>query len=126
VLARLSHDGQPLAVISGFIVGEKLHLYLVGTERADLKLIRSPGIAAHLLLKIRLAERGITRYDYLGGRNDYKLWFTTDQEPLVQLRVLRPSLRTLACLTTESARERAGRVVRRMRAGTAVARTESG
>jgi CelD/BcsL family acetyltransferase involved in cellulose biosynthesis len=124
VLARLSHDGRPLAVVSGFIVGEKLHHYLVGTGRADLKLIRSPGIAAHLLLKIHLAERGITQYDYLGGRYEYKQCFSTRQESLVRLRVLRPSVRTLACLTAESARATGGRVVRRLR--TAATRAESG
>jgi CelD/BcsL family acetyltransferase involved in cellulose biosynthesis len=93
VLARLSHAGTPLAVVLGYVARGKFDYYISGT-RMDEGPVRSPGIAAHLLLKRRLAEQGVTHYDYMGGSYRYKQQFATYEHPVTRLRLTRPTLRS--------------------------------
>jgi hypothetical protein len=57
VLARLTHEGRPLAVIQGYRAGNKFDYYLAGTALdSPHSPIKSPGIAAHLRLKSYLFD----------------------------------------------------------------------
>jgi CelD/BcsL family acetyltransferase involved in cellulose biosynthesis len=97
VLARLTHEGRPLAVIQGYRVGNKFDYYLAGTALdSDHSPIKSPGIAAHLRLKSYLFDRGVTRYDYLLGYARNKAQYTTDEHPISRLIVERKGWKRLA------------------------------
>ncbi len=97
VLARLTHEGRPLAVIQGYRAGRKFDYYLAGTALdSDHSPIKSPGIAAHLRLKSHLFDTGVTHYDYLLGYGRNKAQYTTDEYPISRLIVERKGLKRLA------------------------------
>lgn len=97
VLARLTSDGRPLAVIQGYRAGSKFDYYLAGTALdSEHSPIKSPGIAAHLRLKSYLFDRGVTHYDYLLGYARNKAQYTTDEHPISRLVVERKGLKRLA------------------------------
>jgi CelD/BcsL family acetyltransferase involved in cellulose biosynthesis len=93
VLARLSLAGQTAAVLYGFIVRDKFDFYQSGVKADPGGPLRSAGVAAHLLLMRLLSERGIRRYDFLGGVCSYKERLSTDEQPLVRLHVRRATPR---------------------------------
>ena len=97
VVARLAHEGRPLAVIQGYRAGNKFDYYLAGTALdSENSPIKSPGIAAHLRLKSYLFDQGVTRYDYLLGYARNKAQYTTDEYPISRLVVERKGLKRLA------------------------------
>jgi CelD/BcsL family acetyltransferase involved in cellulose biosynthesis len=93
VLARLSLAGDPVAVLYGFVTGQKFDFYQSGVRRETSGPLRSPGILTHLLLMRALAERGITAYDFLRGTSSYKQRLATWENQLVGVRIWRPTLR---------------------------------
>jgi CelD/BcsL family acetyltransferase involved in cellulose biosynthesis len=94
VLARLSLDGEPVAVLYGFVTGQKFDFYQSGVRRDTAGPLRSPGNLAHLLLMRALTERGVTAYDFLRGSASYKLRLATRESQLVGVRIWRPTLRS--------------------------------
>lgn len=95
VLARLSREGTPIAVIHGYVAGSRFEYYLAGTalETGDLK---SPGIAAHLRLKMALIERGVREYDYMHGFSRYKIQYATGSRDIFQMGFERTTARGVA------------------------------
>ena len=87
VLARLSHQANAFVVLYGFVTGRKFDLYQLGV------IIHSPGMAANLLLMARLAEREVSRYDFLRGTSAFKKSLTTEQRELACLACRRPTMR---------------------------------
>jgi len=97
VIARLMHEGRPLAVIQGYKAANKFDYYLAGTALDSQNTpIKSPGIAAHLRLKSFLLDHGVTRYDYLLGYARNKAQYTTDEHQISRLIVERKGLKRLA------------------------------
>jgi CelD/BcsL family acetyltransferase involved in cellulose biosynthesis len=96
VLARLAVDGEPLAVIYGFVTGSTFEFYQSGVRHDGPASLRSPGTLAHLLLMQALAARGILIYDFLRGASSHKKRLSTGERRLVGMRVWRPSLRSAA------------------------------
>ncbi len=97
VLARLTHEGRPLAVIQGYRAGNKFDYYLAGTAfDSPHSPIKSPGIALHLRLKSYLFDCGVTHYDYLLGYARNKAQYTTDEFPICRLVVEHKGLKRLA------------------------------
>jgi CelD/BcsL family acetyltransferase involved in cellulose biosynthesis len=96
ILARLSYQGEPLALLQGYVHDTRFHHYLGGVKLTDDAVVQSPGIAAHLLLKLHLIERGVTEYDYLPGHSRYKEQYSTDRRSMCQLTANRRSLRSVA------------------------------
>ena len=94
VLARLTHEGQPVAVIYGFISGSKFDFYQSGVARVPPHPLSSPGNLANLLLMERLLKQGITRYDFLRGSSLYKDRLSTEQNRLFNLHLWRLTIRT--------------------------------
>ena len=94
VLARLSVAGEPLAVVYGFLVGDKFDFYQSGVRIDENSAVQKPGVAAHLMLMSRLAEAGVTKYDFLRGASTYKERLATDARSLVRVRAVRPTVRT--------------------------------
>ncbi len=92
-LARVAIDGRPASVSYGFVRGSKYDYYQSGRLVEEPTPFPSPGIVAHLMAMRRLAERGITAYDFLAGNRLYKHRLSTDARPLATLRILQPTLR---------------------------------
>jgi CelD/BcsL family acetyltransferase involved in cellulose biosynthesis len=114
VLARLSHQGEPLGIVYGLRVGPKLHCYQQGVAQGVGR-VRSPGTATWLLLMRRLADEGVTTFDHQKGSTQFKDRFCTDQQPMLDVRAVRPTLRaavTLAADFVRRALRKAGRVVK--------------
>jgi CelD/BcsL family acetyltransferase involved in cellulose biosynthesis len=107
ILARLSIAEVPVAVLYGFVNGQKFDFYQSGVRREPASLVHSPGILANLLLMRALAERGVTAYDFLRGSSSYKLRLATRENQLVGVRVWRPTLRAAIYRSVQLA----GRVV---------------
>ena len=93
ILARLSLDGQSIAMLYGFITGSRFAFYQSGVRLDGAAPLRSPGNLAHLLLMRLLAEKGVTAYDFLRGVSDYKARLATRENRLVAVQVWRPTLR---------------------------------
>ena len=93
IIARLAHERRPTAALYGFVTGGKFDFYQSGVALDAGTASHSAGTLAHLLLMRRLAERGVTRYDFLRGSARYKERLATDAVPLIALRMWRPTVR---------------------------------
>jgi CelD/BcsL family acetyltransferase involved in cellulose biosynthesis len=95
VIARLSLAGEPIALQYGFLVRCKFDAYIHAARRMErTSAVRSPGNAIQLLLMAELAGRGVTAYDQLhGNERSYKRHLATNEQPLVRIRLLRPTFR---------------------------------
>jgi len=72
ILARLSLDSAPLAVLYGFVHGGVFSFYQAGVRVDEALPVHSPGNLAHLMLMKELAGRAVTTYDFLRGSAAYK------------------------------------------------------
>lgn len=95
ILARLSHRANTFVVLYGFVTGRKFDLYQLGVMPDERAIIHSPGMAANLLLMARLAEREVSRYDFLRGTSAFKKSLTTEQRELACLACRRPTMRAV-------------------------------
>jgi len=95
ILARLSFEGAPLALLYGHRVGKKFDCYQCGTS-LETSAVRSPGTAVSLRLMKYLSEQGVTTYDHLAGSNEFKQNYAKHSRPLVNLTAYRPSLKSAA------------------------------
>jgi CelD/BcsL family acetyltransferase involved in cellulose biosynthesis len=109
VLARLDLNGEPVAVLYGFITGGKFDFYQSGVRFGAGVALRSPGNLAHLRLMQALSARGIGAYDFLRGGSSYKERLATRDVRLAGVRVWRSTPRAIAA----RAREFAAQTVRR-------------
>ncbi|MEW5983877.1 MAG: GNAT family N-acetyltransferase [Acidobacteriota bacterium] len=96
VLARMSFEGVPIAVLYGFVSHRRFAFYQSGVDLAADNRLRSPGTLAHLLLMRTLAARGVLAYDFLRGSASYKDRLATRESHLSGLRTWRPTPRGLA------------------------------
>jgi CelD/BcsL family acetyltransferase involved in cellulose biosynthesis len=94
VLARLSLNGEPYAVLYAHRVRDKVDMYQIGVPHRTAP-VRSPGTTATLLLMARLAADGVVTFDQLDGSNDIKQRYFKDEHRLSRLRVIRPTVRSL-------------------------------
>lgn len=100
ILARLSHDGKPLALVYGYRTGEKLHCYQQGVDNTAGPL-RSPGTTIWLMLMRRLHSEGVVLFDHQKGMTTFKERFCLERRPMVDLRVVRPTPRALTHLLSD-------------------------
>jgi hypothetical protein len=94
VIARLSHAGEPLAVVFGYRIRDCLHCYQQGVA-LGVGRVRSPGTAAWLLLMRHQADCGVTVFDHLRGMTQFKERFATGQNSLAEVHVTRLGLRSV-------------------------------
>jgi len=95
VLARLSLDARPVAVLYGFVTGSKFDFYQSGVDLTT-GLLRSPGNLSHLLLMKALIDRRVTTYDFLRGSAPYKKRLATGESHLAGIEIWRPTVRAAA------------------------------
>ena len=112
VLARLARHGEAHVVLYGFITGDKFDLYQLGVGSMDGSVIHSPGTASNLLLMSALADRGVTRYDFLRGESAFKKSLTSEVCGLVALHHVRRNLRTMQNYAIHFIRRAARKVIR--------------
>lgn len=89
VLARVSAGETAIAVLYGFVSGSAFHFYQSGIQQ-EVPGVRSPGVAAHLLLMRYLASQGIEVYDFLRGASTYKLRLSTGERALSGIEIYPP------------------------------------
>lgn len=109
LLARLSLGSAPVAVLYGFVTGQKFDFYQSGVQLDSAGPLKSPGNLAHLLLMKSLTERGITAYDFLRGSSTHKERQATRRTALIGIQIWRPTLRTALYKSTHLA----GRILRK-------------
>ena len=83
--------GEPVAAIYSFVWAGKVCTYQTG-RRADLPANLSPGITVFAQAIRRAIENGHREFDMLADAVFYKLQLTAQVRPLVQVRVVRPSI----------------------------------
>jgi CelD/BcsL family acetyltransferase involved in cellulose biosynthesis len=114
VLARLSRDGNPFAVVFGYRVHGKFHCYQQGVTQGTGR-VRSAGTATWLLLMRHLADDGVTLFDHLKGKTTFKDRFGTGIFHMADLHITRPSLRLLTARAAHWVRRTAWKVARFLR-----------
>jgi CelD/BcsL family acetyltransferase involved in cellulose biosynthesis len=114
VIARLAHSDQPLAVVFGYRIRDRIDCYQQGFAPWKGR-VRSPGTAAWLLLMRHQAERGVSVFDHLLGSSTFKERFATGQTTVDGLRVVRLGARTATAAVTGWVIRAARRVVRTLR-----------
>jgi CelD/BcsL family acetyltransferase involved in cellulose biosynthesis len=112
ILARLSHQDQPIALLYGFVTAGKFDFYQSGTTIQPPETLKSPGVTCQLLLMARLIERHVHTYDFLRGSSFYKERLATGQTPMFRIHATRSNLRTLTGAATRMVRGAARRVRR--------------
>jgi CelD/BcsL family acetyltransferase involved in cellulose biosynthesis len=95
VIGRLAHCGNPVAIVFGYRIRDRLDCYQQGFARWKGR-VRSPGTAAWLLLMRHQAERGVTLFDHLRGNSTFKERFATGQTTVEGFRVVRLGARTVS------------------------------
>lgn len=94
LLAKLELSGQPLAVIYGFVTRDRFHFYQSGISVEGSGAIKSPGMAALLLLMQYLDRHGIGYFDFLKGSSFYKQRLSTQHQSLASITAVRPGFET--------------------------------
>jgi CelD/BcsL family acetyltransferase involved in cellulose biosynthesis len=111
VLARLHSASETLAVLYGFVIGNKFNLYQSGRVQDRRGQVASPGTAANLLLMLRLLEQGVPKYDFLAGDAFYKERLSTECQPFRDIQVWNPTWRMQARTIYGGLRRRARRLL---------------
>jgi CelD/BcsL family acetyltransferase involved in cellulose biosynthesis len=91
-LTTLDLDGEPAAAWCGFAWGDTVYFYQSGRDPKR----SSEGVGMVLLGAMirRAIERGYRRFDFLRGREDYKLSWTSTERPIHEVLVFRPGWRS--------------------------------
>jgi CelD/BcsL family acetyltransferase involved in cellulose biosynthesis len=96
-LLWLSVRGEPVAAAYNILWNNKVHFYQSG-RKVDIPSGVRPGIVLHVhAIQLAIAARR-REYDFLGGDEHYKSQMGLASRPLVDLRIVRPSLREQARL----------------------------
>jgi len=112
VLARLVHQGRTWAVVQGYVAGSKFDYYLAGTRLDEDAPIKSPGIGIHQLLKRHLVRQGISAYDYMPGPSRLKAQYSTEERPMVVLRLDKRGLGSMAYAVSKVTARAVNRAIR--------------
>ena len=110
ILARLRWNGESIAVLYGFRVGDRFEFYQSGISLNRDSQLESPGNIAHLLLMEQLEQSGVAEYDFLRGRSPYKDRLATTMNELVGIEAWRSSVRGVISRNAGSARDFARKV----------------
>jgi len=90
-LMRVTSGDTTIAILYFHIVGKDVYFYLQGINyESDKKL--KPGLVAHALATQYYLDKGMRKYDYMGGYSQYKCQLSNFAENLVTLCIQKPSL----------------------------------
>lgn len=96
VLARLSVDSDPVAVVYGFVLGSRFDFYQSGVDTEKSGPLQSAGNLCHLLLMKALGDRGVDAYDFLSGTAAYKKRLATGENHICSIEIWNSSIRAAA------------------------------
>jgi CelD/BcsL family acetyltransferase involved in cellulose biosynthesis len=90
-LTTLDLDGEPAAAWHGFAWRDTVYFYQGG--RDPRRAAESVGLVLMGAMIRRAIERGYRRFDFLRGRDAYKLSWTSTERPIYEVVVFRPGWR---------------------------------
>jgi CelD/BcsL family acetyltransferase involved in cellulose biosynthesis len=90
-LMKITAGDTTIAILYFHLVAGDVYFYLQGINyESDEKL--KPGLVAHALATQYYLDKGMRKYDYMGGYSQYKCQLSDPAESLVTLCVQKPSL----------------------------------
>ena len=90
-LIKVTSGKSTIGILYFYLVGRDVYFYLQGINyESDQKL--KPGLVAHALATQYYLDKGMRKYDYMGGYSQYKCQLSDPVEDLVTLCVQKPSL----------------------------------
>ena len=90
-LMKVTSGDSTIAILYFYLVGKDVYFYLQGINyELDQKL--KPGLVAHTLATQYYLNKGMHKYDYMGGYSQYKCQLSNPVEDLVTLCIQKPSV----------------------------------
>jgi hypothetical protein len=90
-LMRITAGDVTIAILYFHLVGKNVYFYLQGINYESEKKLK-PGLVAHTLATQYYLEKGMCKYDYMGGYSQYKCQLSDLDENLVTLCIQKPSV----------------------------------
>jgi len=90
-LMRVTAGDVTIAILYFHLVGKSVYFYLQGINYESNKKLK-PGLVAHTLATQHYLEKGMCKYDYMGGYSQYKCQLSDLDEDLVTLCIQKPSI----------------------------------
>lgn len=90
-LMKITSGDTTIAILYFHLVGRDVYFYLQGINyESNAKL--KPGLVAHALATQYYLDKGMRKYDYMGGYSQYKCQLSNQAEDLVTLCIQKPLL----------------------------------
>lgn len=91
-LMKITSGDTTVAILYFHLVGRDVYFYLQGINYESNRKLK-PGLVAHALATQYYLDRGMRKYDYMGGYSQYKCQLSSPAEDLVTLCIQKPSLK---------------------------------
>jgi CelD/BcsL family acetyltransferase involved in cellulose biosynthesis len=88
---KITSGDTTIAILYFHLVGRAVYFYLQGINYEANKKLK-PGLVAHALATQYYLNKGMRKYDYMGGYSQYKRQLSNPVEDLVTLCIQKPSL----------------------------------
>jgi len=90
-LMKITSGDTTIAILYFHLVGRDVYFYLQGINYESKKKLK-PGLVAHALATQYYLDKGMRKYDYMGGYSQYKCQLSNAAEDLVTLCIQKPSV----------------------------------
>jgi hypothetical protein len=90
-LMKITSGDTTVAILYFHLVGRDVYFYLQGIKYESNQKLK-PGLVAHALATQYYMDKGMRKYDYMGGYSQYKCQLSNPVEDLVTLCIQKPSL----------------------------------
>ena len=90
-MMKVTSGDETIAILYFHIVDKDVYFYLQGVNyESDQKL--KPGLLAHAIATQYYLDKGMRKYDYMGGFSQYKCQLSSPSEDMVTLCIQKPSI----------------------------------
>ena len=90
-LMKITSGDTTIAILYFHLVGKDVYFYLQGVNYESNQKLK-PGLVAHALATQYYLDKGMRKYDYMGGYSQYKCQLSDPAEDLVTLCIQKPSV----------------------------------
>lgn len=90
-LMKITSGDTTIAILYFHLVDRDVYFYLQGINYESNQKLK-PGLVAHALATQYYLDKGMRKYDYMGGYSQYKCQLSNQAEDLVTLCIQKPSL----------------------------------
>jgi CelD/BcsL family acetyltransferase involved in cellulose biosynthesis len=90
-LMKITAGDETIAILYFHIVDNDVYFYLQGVNYESNKKLK-PGLLAHSIATQYYLDKGMRKYDYMGGYSQYKCQLSSPSEDMVTLCIQRPSI----------------------------------